>query len=113
MAKTEIDITAFSIQQLRELEEQAQQRIRQLEEESRQKALAKMEKAATEVGMTPFELLQYFGLAGRTPSKPKAAAAKYRNPQNPDETWAGRGRKPAWVEAWLAAGKDLAELATE
>ena len=27
--------------------------------------------------------------------------AKYRNPQNPDETWSGIGRTPKWVQAIL------------
>lgn len=27
----------------------------------------------------------------------KAGVAKYRNPANPDQTWTGRGKKPAWL----------------
>jgi DNA-binding protein H-NS len=32
---------------------------------------------------------------------------KYRNPGNPGETWAGRGKQPRWVAAQLKAGKQL------
>jgi DNA-binding protein H-NS len=32
---------------------------------------------------------------------------KYRNPDNPSETWAGRGLKPRWLTAALKAGKKL------
>jgi len=32
---------------------------------------------------------------------------KYRNPQNPAETWSGRGKQPRWVQAQLKAGKKL------
>src|SRR4029077_2466086 len=32
---------------------------------------------------------------------------KYRNPDNPSETWAGRGLKPRWLAAALKAGKKL------
>jgi DNA-binding protein H-NS len=32
-------------------------------------------------------------------------AAKYRNPENPSETWAGRGLKPRWLTAAIKAGK--------
>jgi DNA-binding protein H-NS len=35
---------------------------------------------------------------------------KYRNPLNSAETWSGRGSRPAWVEAALAAGKTLEDL---
>jgi DNA-binding protein H-NS len=32
-------------------------------------------------------------------------APKYRNPENPAETWAGRGLKPRWLTAAIKAGK--------
>ena len=34
-------------------------------------------------------------------------AAKYRNPENPSETWAGRGLKPRWLAAAIKSGKKL------
>jgi DNA-binding protein H-NS len=34
-------------------------------------------------------------------------APKYRNPENPAETWAGRGLKPRWLTAAIKGGKDL------
>lgn len=36
--------------------------------------------------------------------------AKYSNPADQSQTWTGRGRKPQWVQDWLAQGKPLAEL---
>src|SRR5262249_33308885 len=38
-------------------------------------------------------------------------ASKYRNPDNPSETWAGRGLKPRWLVAALKSGKKIEELA--
>src|SRR5262245_44530920 len=34
-------------------------------------------------------------------------APKYRNPENPSETWAGRGLTPRWLAAALKSGKKL------
>lgn len=34
-------------------------------------------------------------------------APKYRNPENPGETWAGRGLKPRWLAAAIKSGKKL------
>ena len=34
-------------------------------------------------------------------------APKYRNSENPSETWAGRGLKPRWLAAALKSGKKL------
>jgi DNA-binding protein H-NS len=38
-------------------------------------------------------------------------AAKYRNPENPAETWAGRGLKPRWLAAAIKSGKKLEDFA--
>jgi len=32
---------------------------------------------------------------------------KYRNPKEPYETWAGRGKQPRWLAAQLRSGKKL------
>jgi DNA-binding protein H-NS len=42
-----------------------------------------------------------------------ALPPKYRNPENPAETWAGRGLKPRWLAAALEAGKTLEEFGVE
>jgi DNA-binding protein H-NS len=39
-----------------------------------------------------------------------AVQPKYRNPADPSETWAGRGKKPRWVVAALKKGKSLEDL---
>ena len=35
---------------------------------------------------------------------------KFRNPDNPGETWSGRGRQPRWVVEQLTLGKRMEEL---
>jgi len=37
-------------------------------------------------------------------------APKFRNPENPGETWAGRGLKPRWLAAAIKAGKKLEDF---
>src|SRR6516164_5809978 len=39
-----------------------------------------------------------------------AVAPKYRNPENPNETWAGRGLKPRWLATALKAGHKIEEF---
>jgi DNA-binding protein H-NS len=48
-----------------------------------------------------------FGRGGRT----GAVAPKYRNPDNPAETWAGRGLRPRWLTAAMKGGKSLEDFA--
>lgn len=38
-------------------------------------------------------------------------AVKFRNKDNPEETWTGRGRQPKWLAAKLAKGSKLADFA--
>ena len=45
-------------------------------------------------------------------SKSKVAA-KYRNPADPTQTWAGRGRKPQWLTDEIAKGRSLEEFAVQ
>jgi DNA-binding protein H-NS len=38
-------------------------------------------------------------------------APKFRNPENPAETWAGRGLRPRWLTAAIKSGKKLEDFA--
>jgi DNA-binding protein H-NS len=56
------------------------------------------------------KLTRFNGGAGRTKlgnSRSGTVPPKYRNPDNPSETWAGRGLKPRWLTAAIKAGKKL------
>ena len=35
---------------------------------------------------------------------------KFRNPERPSETWAGRGKQPHWVSELLQAGRNMDEF---
>jgi DNA-binding protein H-NS len=39
--------------------------------------------------------------------------SKYRNPDRPSETWAGRGKPPRWLNAQLSSGKKLDDFKIE
>jgi DNA-binding protein H-NS len=49
-----------------------------------------------------FKIGDLFGGRG---GKGRKVAAKYANPNNPSETWTGRGRKPRWLAAKIKAGE--------
>jgi len=38
---------------------------------------------------------------------------KYRNPEKPSETWAGRGKKPRWLAAQLKSGKRIDDFSID
>lgn len=41
------------------------------------------------------------------------ATPKYRDPAKPENTWAGRGNRPHWLEREIAAGKKLEDFLIE
>jgi DNA-binding protein H-NS len=42
--------------------------------------------------------------------KGKKVAAKYRNPENQNQTWTGRGVKPKWMQLLVNSGHDKADF---
>jgi DNA-binding protein H-NS len=38
---------------------------------------------------------------------------KFRNPEQPSETWTGRGKKPRWLTAQLKSGKQINDFRIE
>jgi DNA-binding protein H-NS len=40
-------------------------------------------------------------------------APKFRNPDQPSQTWAGRGKQPRWLAAHLSSGKRIDDFRIE
>ncbi|MBL3705576.1 H-NS histone family protein [Sulfitobacter sp. BDSS02] len=62
-------------------------------------AVKAAQKAAAEFGFSLEDL------TGKTTSN-KASSAKFAHPENPETTWTGRGRQPAWYKELIEAGTD-------
>ena len=101
-----IDLSNLSRAELIQLKSDVDTAIKSAEIRERQDALKAAEEAAAKYG---FSLEEITG-AHRAVAKKQKAAPKYRNPNNPEETWSGRGRKPHWVHAALTAGLNISDL---
>lgn len=51
------------------------------------------------------------GVAKKAGKSTGKVAPKYRNPDNPAETWTGRGKQPRWLAAHTGSGRSLDEFA--
>ena len=95
MAKP-IDLADLSLKDLLALQKELPYAIAERTKAERGEVRAKLEKLAAESGFSLDEVLG--GRAsGKRGGKTGPVAPKYRNPENPAETWAGRGRKPTWL----------------
>lgn len=106
MAK--IDLNEFSLPELKELSKEVDKEIQQRQVEEKKRVSTQMKELAASVGMTVEEILG-LEMAKKTKTKPRAPA-KYRNPENPEQTWSGRGKKPAWIREALEQGRSLEEF---
>ena len=81
--------------------------IEQAIQAQRADALQTAKKLVADFGFTAREL--GLGSAGAAPKKAgdarSSVAPKYRDPQNPNNTWTGRGKPPRWLADAIAAGK--------
>lgn len=100
------DLEAMSRKDLKKLGKDVEKALSTLEKRERKAALEAAEKAAAEHGFSLSEL------AGMKKGKSKAKnPPKFRNPDDAEQTWSGRGRKPAWVNAAEAKGANLEDYA--
>jgi DNA-binding protein H-NS len=85
-----------------------EKQIADVQREQHGEAVAKVKALMAEYGLTLADI------GSKAPAMPKKAtskvAAKYHNPATGD-TWSGRGLKPKWLTAALAAGRELSEFA--
>ncbi len=86
-----------------------EKQIADVQREQRAGAIAQVKAMMAEYGLTPADI----GGAGKAAAAPKRAAgkvaAKFRDPATGD-TWSGRGLKPKWLSAALAAGRQLSDF---
>jgi DNA-binding protein H-NS len=91
------NLKSMSIDKLRALKDQIQSTLASKVAEERRTLEAQLGKLSRFASGG----LRSKGLRG---GKGRTVAAKYRNPDNPSETWAGRGLRPRWLTAAIKAG---------
>ena len=118
-----IDLTRLSAKELDALIQQAKKRKTTL---SKRKPIAVVRSKLTQLAKAEgYSIAELFG--GATPKVVPTTATtkgrkttkgyklgkvepKYRNPDNPAETWAGRGQQPKWMASRIAQGRKLEDF---
>ena len=104
----DVNLDTLSLRELKDLQARVAKSIATFEDRAKKAALVALEEKARELGYPLAELLK---VSGGKVARSGGGAAKYANPANPAETWTGRGRKPGWFTAALAAGKRPEDMA--
>ena len=102
---TAIDLENMNVDELRAITENAQQLIAKKQHQRLYDSYMQFEKIAEDSNASIEEILK----AGETLEKKRSI--KYRNTDNNEETWTGRGRKPTWLVEALAAGRSIEDFA--
>jgi DNA-binding protein H-NS len=95
------ELDRMSLRELQELELKVRKARTNVQDRSRNDLRKKVEAMIADAG---FKVSDIFGGRG---GKGRTVAAKYANPDDPSETWTGRGRKPRWLNAKVQEGAKI------
>jgi DNA-binding protein H-NS len=100
------DLEKLSIDELKALMLDVERAIKRVASQNLKKAREAAEGAARQFG---FSLDEVTGNKS-TRRKDEQSGARFRNPENPEQTWSGRGRQPQWFKEALAGGRSRDDL---
>ncbi len=92
-----IDLNNMSVAELQDLRKRIDREIETSRDREREQVRKDLQQMARDKGYSLEDLFT-------KSAKKSKAPPKYRNPEAPDQTWSGRGRRPKWIEQ---SGRDL------
>ena len=107
MART-THLDKLDLDQLKALAKDIEKAIVTAEREQLKKARAAAEEAVKKFGLS---LTHVVGGSGKSQGNGASSRPTFRNPDDPEQTWSGRGRQPAWYKSALENGVKPEEMA--
>ncbi len=92
--------------ELQSVIQNAEKALKEKQAAKRKEVIAKIKELAASIGVNV--VLQEEDK--RSARKGVKVAPKYCNPDDPSQTWTGRGVAPKWMQALMKAGHDKAEF---
>jgi len=106
-----MDLTKISRADLKKLGKDVERELKKRERMAKAEAKKKIQAIAQEAGFAVSELLEEAKPKTRKTKIRAKAKIKYRDPKNAKNTWAGRGRMPRWMAAYVEKGKKKEDFA--
>lgn len=98
----DVTLDRMTVKELKELKGRIELMIASRADSERVALREAFKQMAEEAGYTVSDILGGTTRAG----KGRPVAAKFANPEDPSQTWSGRGRQPNWLSAKVKAGAD-------
>ena len=103
------DISKLSVEEVKRLQVEAEALIVSKKDQAIEDAYDQIVAIADGLGFSIEELLE-LGEQKRKKTTRKAVEPRYRNKNNPEDTWTGRGKQPRWLVAELEKGAKLEDF---
>ena len=103
------DIDDLSVVELTKLRARADVLIESKKDQKVEDAYNAIVEIAKNVGLS-LEALIEFGASKQKKAPRKAVEPRYRNVNNAEQTWTGRGKQPRWLVAELEKGAKLEDF---
>jgi len=100
------DLNNLSVTELQQMMQNVELALKEKQDSERKDVYAQIRALAASVGAT----VEISDTKEKTVRKTGKVAPKYRNPDNADITWTGRGVTPKWMRALLEAGRDKSDF---
>ena len=111
-AKNTVDLDEMSVEDLMALIQSAESKRREKIGQARQELIEEMKAKAEKLGLSLGDLIERPEVHRKAAAGARSkAVVKFRGPQG--EPWSGRGKKPNWLTALEATGRDKAEFLVE
>lgn len=106
------NLEGLELADLQQVQKKVEKLISDYQDRKLREARSAAESVLKEHGFKLSDLLGDSATAGsrNTAASKAPSPAKYANPKNPEQTWSGRGRRPAWVREALDAGSNLSDF---
>ncbi|MDT8406386.1 MAG: H-NS histone family protein [Methylococcales bacterium] len=106
---TMTDLKNLSESELHNFISEANQALREIQKTKRKEVTEEIQKLAASINCRA-QLISLDQENNAAPQRRSKVPIKYRNPDNPQQTWKGRGQKPRWLREKLDQGHDITEF---